>query len=166
MAYACPITITKHPVIAKSMILITFCIPRTWSTKLDIRMLEQKGGNRWVATRIEDIAHCRFISDKLNSIIQQEVSKECLKSAKKKAEEKGFEYFGIQYKTECWGSPNGKEITYNLHGCKNNCLRHDDGFGVGSDWSNFVYRLKKDWSDCKDGFKYKLVSKQGKTFQS
>ncbi|XP_031551821.1 uncharacterized protein LOC116289070 [Actinia tenebrosa] len=84
---------------------------------------------------------------------------------KKKAEDKGFEYFGIQHKTECWASPKNEEITYNLHGCKNNCWRHDDGFGVGSHWSNFVYRLKKDWSSCKDGFQYKLVAKQDTCYE-
>ncbi|XP_031549028.1 uncharacterized protein LOC116286621 [Actinia tenebrosa] len=75
--------------------------------------------------------------------------KRMFEECKNKTEKKGFEYFGIQHKTECWGSPNGQEITYNLHGCKNNCWRHDDGFGVGSSWSNFVYRFKKDFVEDK-----------------
>ncbi|XP_048578990.1 semaphorin-5A isoform X2 [Nematostella vectensis] len=68
---------------------------------------------------------------------------------------------------ECWGSANAR-VTYNKLGCNDNCKRRDDGkFGVGTAWSNFVYRVKNDWTDCTakvcgHGIQYKLVLSQDK----
>lgn len=59
------------------------------------------------------------------------------------AEKNGYVYFGIQYWGECWGSFDA-EMTYRKHGCHLNCLRNNEnGYGIGTDWSNFVYRQKK-----------------------
>ncbi|XP_048584536.1 uncharacterized protein LOC5510519 isoform X1 [Nematostella vectensis] len=83
------------------------------------------------------------------------------------AEKLGYTYFGLQNMKECWGSPNGRE-TYNTQGCNDNCERRSDGkFGAGTNWSNFIYRVKKDWTDCSakvcgDGVQYKLVLSQDK----
>lgn len=58
------------------------------------------------------------------------------------AEQKGYTYFGIQYMKECWGSTNAR-LTYNRHGCNNNCEDDVNGYGGGGRWSNFVYRVKE-----------------------
>lgn len=54
----------------------------------------------------------------------------------------GFQYFAVQNYYECWTGPNGG-LTYNKHGEKDNCYKFGD-YGVGTDWSNFVYRFVKD----------------------
>ena len=53
----------------------------------------------------------------------------------------GFQYFAVQNYYECWTGPNGG-LTYNKHGKKDNCYKFGD-YGVGTDWSNFVYRFVK-----------------------
>jgi len=54
-----------------------------------------------------------------------------------KAYKKGFWYFGVEYRYQCWSGVNG-HLTYNRHGRSDNCLWH---YGVGSFWTIFVYRF-------------------------
>ena len=53
----------------------------------------------------------------------------------------GFQYFAVQHYYECWTGPNGG-LTYKEHGEKDNCYKFGD-YGVGTVWSNFVYRFVK-----------------------
>ena len=50
---------------------------------------------------------------------------------------KGFWYFGVEYRSECWSGVNG-DMTYNRHGPSDNCL---SAYGVGAEWTIFVYRF-------------------------
>ena len=50
---------------------------------------------------------------------------------------KGFWYFGVEYRKECWTGVNGN-MTYNRHGTSENCLWK---YNVGSAWTIFVYRF-------------------------
>ena len=54
-----------------------------------------------------------------------------------KVYEKGFRYFGVEYRHECWSGVNSS-LTYNRHGRSDNCLSN---YGVGSVWTIFVYRF-------------------------
>ena len=54
-----------------------------------------------------------------------------------KAYGKGFWYFGVEYRQECWSGENGS-LTYNIHGRSDNCL---SVYGVGAAWTIFVYRF-------------------------
>jgi len=56
-----------------------------------------------------------------------------------KVYEKGFWYFGVEFRHECWSGVNGS-LTYNIHGRSNSCLWDH---GVGSVWTIFVYRFVK-----------------------
>ena len=50
---------------------------------------------------------------------------------------KGFWYFGVEYRSECWSGVNG-DTTYNRHGRSDNCL---SAYGVGAEWTIFVHRF-------------------------
>ena len=50
---------------------------------------------------------------------------------------RGFWYFGVEYRYECWSGVNGS-LTYNIHGPSDHCLSN---YGVGSAWTIFVYRF-------------------------
>ena len=50
---------------------------------------------------------------------------------------KGFWYFGIEYRHECWSGMNGS-TTYNRNGPSNECLFNHR---VGTVWNIFVYRF-------------------------
>jgi len=67
----------------------------------------------------------------------EEIFSEC----RNVAEILGFDYFGVQYKKECWGSKDANE-TYSKYGCSTSC-ELKDGFGIGGDWANFMYHRKK-----------------------
>jgi len=54
-----------------------------------------------------------------------------------KVHEKGFRYFGVEYRRECWSGVNGS-LTYNIHGRSDHCLSN---YGVGYIWTIFVYRF-------------------------
>ena len=54
-----------------------------------------------------------------------------------KVHEEGFQYFGVQDYKECWSGANGS-MTYNRYGRSDKCRLE---YGVGTEWSNFVYRL-------------------------
>ena len=54
-----------------------------------------------------------------------------------KVYEKGFWYFGVEYRHECWSGVNGN-LTYSRHGRSNSCLWDH---GVGAAWTIFVYRF-------------------------
>ena len=60
------------------------------------------------------------------------------------AQDKGYEYFAVQYYGECYGGKNA-ENTYNKYGKSTYCWKFDkqNGFGVGRDLANFVYRIKQ-----------------------
>jgi len=74
-------------------------------------------------------------------------------ACRKGAETKGYTYFGIQNKVECWGGKKGAE--YKKHG-KTDCFMGKDGFQVGGPDANAVYIIKVDggysqwskWSEC------------------
>ncbi|KAK3738877.1 hypothetical protein QZH41_014661 [Actinostola sp. cb2023] len=79
---------------------------------------------------------------------------------RKEAEKLGYTYFGVQYWEECWGS-NNAHATYDRHGCKDNC-KVKGSYGTGTHWSNFIYHLKSEWTECEykecgDGEKLKLI---------
>lgn len=59
----------------------------------------------------------------------------------KKARERGFKVFGIQFYTECW-SGTGAEKTYGRDGTSAGCEH-----GVGKSGANFVYRFG-DYGTC------------------
>lgn len=59
----------------------------------------------------------------------------------KKARERGFKVFGIQFYTECW-SGTGAEKTYGRDGTSVGCEH-----GVGKSGANFVYRFG-DYGTC------------------
>ena len=50
---------------------------------------------------------------------------------------KGFWYFGVEYRYECWSGKNS-DLTYNMHGPSDNCLSN---YSVGASWTIFVYRF-------------------------
>ena len=54
-----------------------------------------------------------------------------------KVYKKGFWYFGVEYRHECWTGVNGS-MTYNRYGRSDNCLMNH---GVGGAWTIFVYRF-------------------------
>ena len=54
-----------------------------------------------------------------------------------KVHEKGFQYFGLEYRFECWSGVNGS-MTYQIHGRSQDCLWN---YSVGSSWTIFVYRF-------------------------
>ena len=60
------------------------------------------------------------------------------------AQDKGYEYFAVQYYGECYGGKNA-ENTYNKYGKSTYCWKFDkqNGFGVGRDLANFVYRINQ-----------------------
>lgn len=58
-----------------------------------------------------------------------------------KAREKGFNFFGIQFYTECW-SGTGAEKTYGRDGTSKDCKN-----GFGKSGANFVYRFS-DYGEC------------------
>ncbi|XP_028410487.1 uncharacterized protein LOC114533162 [Dendronephthya gigantea] len=66
----------------------------------------------------------------------------------KKAKEKGFTYFGLQFYGECWGSEKAG-LTFAKYGkterCWNGnyskCQKSDKGHCVGRDNANFVFKL-------------------------
>ncbi|XP_020617110.1 uncharacterized protein LOC110055071 [Orbicella faveolata] len=68
------------------------------------------------------------LANSLASIIQK-----CATEAHKK----GFWYFGVEYRHECWSGVNGN-MTYNIHGPTGKCLLN---YGVGGAWTIFVYRF-------------------------
>ena len=51
--------------------------------------------------------------------------------------QKGFWYFGVEHKHQCWSAANGS-LTYNRNGQSNKCLFNHS---VGVAWSIFVYRF-------------------------
>ena len=59
------------------------------------------------------------------------------------AHDKGYEYFAVQYYGECYGGKDAGK-NYAKYGKSTECWQFDKqtGFGVGRDWSNFVYRIK------------------------
>ena len=57
------------------------------------------------------------------------------------SKENGFQYFAVQNYRECWSGENGG-FTYNKLGQSDNCYEFGN-YGVGGDWSNFVYRIVK-----------------------
>ncbi|KAK3738880.1 hypothetical protein QZH41_014662 [Actinostola sp. cb2023] len=65
---------------------------------------------------------------------------------RKEAEKQGYDYFGVQYWSECWGS-NDAYATYDKHGCKDNC-KVSGKYGIGTHWSNYMYHLKSEWTAC------------------
>jgi len=79
---------------------------------------------------------------------------------RKEAEKRGYDYFGVQYWRECWGSKDAYK-TYDKHGCQKNCEVQGE-YGTGTHWSNFMYHLKSEWTachygDCGEGEKLQLV---------
>ena len=64
---------------------------------------------------------------KLNETIN-----ECAKNVQEKC---GWTYFGVQFWGECWSSP-GEGHGYRRHGVSRECYH-----GVGSSFSNYVYKL-------------------------
>jgi len=66
--------------------------------------------------------------------------KHLFEECRKEAERLGYDYFGVQYWKECWGS-NDAYKTYDKHGCQNNC-KVQGNYGIGTHWSNFIYQLK------------------------
>ena len=60
------------------------------------------------------------------------------------AQDKGYEYFAVQYYGECYGGKNA-ENTYSKYGKSTYCWKFDkqNGFGVGRDLANFVYRINQ-----------------------
>ena len=54
-----------------------------------------------------------------------------------KVYERGFWYFGVEYRHECWSSLNS-DVNYNRYGPSDNCLWN---YNVGGEWSLFVYRF-------------------------
>ena len=54
-----------------------------------------------------------------------------------KVYQKGFWYFGVEYRHECWTGVNGS-MTYNRYGRSDKCLMN---YGVGGAWTIFVYRF-------------------------
>ena len=50
---------------------------------------------------------------------------------------KGFWYFGVEYRHECWSGVNGS-LTYDRHGRSARCLLD---YSVGDKWTIFVYRF-------------------------
>ncbi|XP_031549934.1 A disintegrin and metalloproteinase with thrombospondin motifs adt-2-like [Actinia tenebrosa] len=80
---------------------------------------------------------------------------------RKKAEDHGYTYFGVQNMKECWGSKNAME-TYDDLGCDDYCRVDDEGYGTGGKWLNFVYRVKKDWTECSRDvcLQYEIVLKK------
>lgn len=59
------------------------------------------------------------------------------------AQEAGYEYFAVQYYGECHsGKDAGK--SYAKYGKSTKCwqFNKDKVFGVGKEWTNFVYRIK------------------------
>ena len=50
---------------------------------------------------------------------------------------KGFWYFGVEYRHECWTGVNSS-MTYNRYGRSDNCLPK---YNVGAAWTIFVYRF-------------------------
>ena len=50
---------------------------------------------------------------------------------------KGFWYFGVEYKHQCWSGVNGS-MTYNRNGPSGQCLFNHS---VGGTWTIFVYRF-------------------------
>ena len=53
--------------------------------------------------------------------------------------ERGFWYFGVEFRHECWSGVNAS-MTYNRYGRSSNCLSLH---GVGDVWTIFVYRFVK-----------------------
>ena len=53
-----------------------------------------------------------------------------------KVYERGFWYFGVEYRYQCWSGVNGS-LTHSIHGASDKCLSN---YGVGSFWTIFVYR--------------------------
>ena len=49
----------------------------------------------------------------------------------------GLQYFGVEYRYECWTGVNGGK-TYNRYGRSDECLSN---YSVGSLWTIFVYRF-------------------------
>ncbi|XP_031561318.1 hemicentin-1-like [Actinia tenebrosa] len=84
--------------------------------------------------------------------------KDMFEQCKVKAVKLGYTYFGIQYMKECWGSENARE-TYNDQGCNDNCQKGDGMYGGGGSWSNYVYRVKEEWTECilKECVQYKIL---------
>lgn len=63
---------------------------------------------------------------------------ECSKEAAKR----GYDFFSIQYREECWGSRYVTYKTYDRVNCMSDC-RMNGNYGIGPNWANFVYYLKR-----------------------
>ena len=77
------------------------------------------------------------------------------------AHDKGYEYFAVQFYGECYGGKDGGK-SFDKHGKSKECWQFDKltKFGVGKDWTNFVYRIKqvgKNNSSCKLSLGFNLV---------
>ncbi|XP_031559995.1 hemicentin-1-like [Actinia tenebrosa] len=86
--------------------------------------------------------------------------KHIFEECRKEAEKQGYDYFGVQYFKECWGSKQAHK-TYDKHGCKDNCKVQGE-YGIGTHWSNFMYHRKDDWTECSakkcgEGVQHKLI---------
>ena len=81
-----------------------------------------------------------LITDFRDTIDRKDVNKTIMACAKK-ARERGFKVFGIQFYTECW-SGTGAEKTYGRDGTSAGCEH-----GVGKSGANFVYRFG-DYGTC------------------
>lgn len=59
------------------------------------------------------------------------------------AHDKDYEYFGVQFYGVCYGGKDG-EKSFAKYGKSTNCWEFDkqNGFSVGKDWLNFVYRIE------------------------
>lgn len=60
------------------------------------------------------------------------------------AQDKGYEYFAVQYYGECYGGKNAENM-YNRYGKSTYCWAFDkqNGLGVGRGLANFVYRINQ-----------------------
>ena len=57
-----------------------------------------------------------------------------VKACYKEAKEAGMTYFAVQFYKECWASNDEK---FRHYGQATNCYD-----GVGTDWSNYVYKIR------------------------
>lgn len=60
------------------------------------------------------------------------------------AQDKGYEYFAVQFYGECYGGKNAENM-YSRYGKSTYCWAFDkqNGFGVGRGLANFVYRINQ-----------------------
>jgi len=110
------------------------------------------GGARaaeWEALGCYADARDRAMPHYFRSVQHSSDYKKMFEVCRAEAEKQGYIYFGIQYWQECWGSHEAYK-TYDKHGCKDNCEVNGD-YGIGTHWSNFMYHLKSEFTECEYG---------------